>query len=233
MPPLSYKTTLNSLLQVGSNYRHYSDVDPVWNIWNLFHTIYSCFNRFCRCYKHPNHPSPISEELLQKLLQLPCGKKGESTPLCVQPVSVAIILHYEVWYLHTVHILHQGIFWNHQEVLELRDHFRKREGVHLKEEGWRQHLYEGRVHHIAAFLVRWSFLIRFKDLATAISLKMEELSLFFSQAVQVTTSVLQLCLPPDIPSISCPPDWAFSVHTEISDIWVYRELSYWAISFQL
>lgn len=84
--------------------------------------------------------------------------------------------HTAAWCLVFTRCLHSssGVSWNHHQVVGLSDHFRKIEGVQLREDGWRQHLYEGRPRRIAAFLVGWSFLIEFKGLATAISLKMQE-----------------------------------------------------------
>lgn len=48
---------------------------------------------------------------------------------------------------HTLYILHQGTAWNHRSAVGLLDHFSKREGVHLRWEGWKKHLYEKALSH--------------------------------------------------------------------------------------
>lgn len=119
------------------------------------------------------HPSTIAEELLWKLLQWLHRKMREGKPLCAHSLFSSYCSM--MFGIHIAYILHQGTSWNYHQVVGLLDHFRKREGVQPREEEQRQHLYEGRPHHIAAFLVGWSFLIEFKGLALAISLKMQKL----------------------------------------------------------
>ena len=207
------------------NYRYSSDVDH----------ICSCFNRFCGCYKHPNHPRTIAEELLWKLLQPLHRKIRERKPLCAHSISGCH--HTAVWCLVFTHCLHSssGISWNHHQVVGLSDHFRKREGVQQRGGVKTAFVWRKVTSHCCLLggvifpdrVQRPGHIYFFED-AEAVSYsspKLYRLPLLLCNYVSLLTSHL---------SIGFFNPWnELLVLTQTSDIEVYPELSWWAISFQL